>query len=111
MKLQQRGYLINSPPVAIFSDRSINSSAKLDQAFQRFMKAYEQAYLTSPEGTKKLLNQYKSNFGHLSGKEINQEVHMKVEQQMPEKLKILQKTLLRMKAVIEKNIVNFVDHQ
>lgn len=111
LKLQQRGYLINSPPVAIFSDRSINTSAKLDQAFQRFMKAYEQTYLSSAEGTKKLLNQYKSNFGHLSGKEINQEVHMKVEQQMPEKLKILQKTLLRMKAVIEKNIVNFVDHQ
>jgi len=45
---------------------------------------------------------------HLSGKEINQEVHERVEKQVGEKLKIQMKNLQRMKTIIEKSIVNFI---
>ena len=108
MKLQNHPYLINSQAVAIFSDKSLANSDKLDSELTKFTKAFQQKYLLTVEGTSLLLNEYKASMAHLSGKEINQEVHERVEKQIGEKLKIQMKNLQRMKTIIEKSIVNFI---
>ena len=47
-KLQSRDYLINSKAVSIFSDNTLNTSEKLEQAFIKFLKGWELAYLNGP---------------------------------------------------------------
>lgn len=110
-KLQNRPYLLDSHPVAIFSDQSIVTSEKLESALNQFLKAYESEYITSNDGTKNLLEEYKDVFGHLSGLEINQDVNSYVEEGFPEKLKLELQNLTRMRQATDRSIVNFISHK
>ena len=110
-KIQNRPYLLNSPPVSIFSDAAVVSSEKLEQFLAQYLKAYEQEYMTSGEGVRNLLELYKEIFGHLSGLEINYEINHYVEEVFPEKIKHEMQSLTRMRQATDRSIVNFISHK
>lgn len=111
-KVQARNYLINSEALLIFSDSLILSSDKLESALSKYLKAYEQKYLVCEDGgTSALLQLYKVQFQSLSGLEINRDVHVKVEQYMPQKLKTQVYLLQKIRTQVEKSIVNFISQQ
>ena len=68
----------------IFSEPSITTHEKLEQSLAKYLKTHESTFFD----IKLMLKEYKQYFGHLSGLEINQEVHSKVENFMSTKLKV-----------------------